>query len=116
VLEAGPLVGTHVAAWSHVQVFSPWRFNVDSVARTLLRRAGWVEPDGDTLPTGGEIVSGYLEPLAKLPELAPHIRFGAAVVAAGRAGYDKMKTPGREGAPFEVRVRTAAGEAIILAQ
>ena len=116
VLEAGPGAGAHVAAWSHVQVFSPWRFNVDTVARTLLHRAGWVEPDGDTLPTGGEIVSGYLEPLAKLPELAPHIHFGAAVVAVGRAGYDKMKTPGRERAPFEVRVRTAAGEIILLAR
>jgi cation diffusion facilitator CzcD-associated flavoprotein CzcO len=29
VLEGGPTVGASVLAWSHVQVFSPWRYNVD---------------------------------------------------------------------------------------
>jgi hypothetical protein len=38
------------------------------------------------------------------------------VVAIARAGQDKMKTTGREEAPFEVRVRTAAGEESLLAR
>lgn len=116
VLEAGTGVGAHVDAWGHVQVFSPWRFNVDPVARRLLLGAGWTEPAGDALPTGAEIVAGYLQPLAKLPELEPALRFGSRVVAIARAGHDKMKTGGREQAPFEVRVRTSAGEESLLAR
>src|ERR671911_497373 len=34
VLEAGTSVGTSVRAWGHVQVFSPWRYNIDGVAGT----------------------------------------------------------------------------------
>ena len=29
VLEAGPTVGHAVRQWSHVQVFSPWEYNID---------------------------------------------------------------------------------------
>jgi thioredoxin reductase len=116
VLEAGPAAGTHVQAWGHVQVFSPWRYNVDALARTRLRAAGWAEPDREALPTGAELVTAYLEPLAKLPEIAPHLRFGARVTAVARASHDKMKTVGREHAPFEVRISTAAGEESVLAR
>jgi thioredoxin reductase len=116
VLEAGPRVGAHIEAWAHVQVFSPWRFNVDPAARTLLLRAGWAEPDGDVLPTGAELLAAYLEPLAKLPELTDRIRLGARVIGVGRAGFDKMKTPGREQAPFEVRIRTATGDETVAAR
>src|SRR5262245_55338756 len=110
VLEAGPAVGTHVSAWGHVQVFSPWRYNVDPAARALLRRAGWVDPDGDALPTGTELVASYLQPLAKLPDIQPNLRFGTRVLAVARASHDKMKTVGREEAPFEIRIGTSAGE------
>ena len=116
VLEAGMTVGTHVGEWGHVQVFSPWRFDVDPVARLLLLGTGWTEPDADALPTGAEIVEGYLQPLAKVPDLEPAIRFGSRVITIARAGHDKMKTTGREQAPFEVRVRTAAGEESLLAR
>ena len=116
LLEAGPAVGTHLDAWGHVQVFSPWRYNVDPLARTRLQGSGWTEPDPDALPTGAELVSGYLQPLAKLPELEPHIRFGARVTAVARASHDKMKTVGRERAPFEVRFGTATGEQSVLAR
>ncbi|HME93830.1 MAG TPA: NAD(P)-binding domain-containing protein [Methylomirabilota bacterium] len=110
VLEAGPAVGTHVSAWGHVQVFSPWRYNVDPAARSLLRRAGWVEPAGDALPTGAELVINYLQPLAKLPDIAPNLRFGTRVLAVARASHDKMKSAGREQAPFEIRIGTSAAE------
>ena len=116
VLEAGPAVGTHLDAWGHVQVFSPWRYNVDPLARTRLQHAGWTEPDPEALPTGAELVTGYLQPLAKLPELEAHIRFGARVTAVARTTHDKMKTGGRERAPFEVRIRTATGEESLLAR
>lgn len=116
VLEAGPAVGTHVSAWGHVQVFSPWRYNVDPTARTLLRRAGWVDPDADALPTGAELVINYVQPLAKLPDIEPHLRFETRVLAVARAGHDKMKTAGREQAPFEIRIKTSAGEESVLAR
>ncbi len=115
VLEAGDSVGAHVLAWAHVQVFSPWRYNIDPVAGAMLRASGWKEPDPDALPTGAEIVAEYLRPLAALPQLASRIRLGARVVAVARAGFDKMKTTGRESAPFELRVRSAAGEETLLA-
>jgi cation diffusion facilitator CzcD-associated flavoprotein CzcO len=41
VLEAGRAVGAAMLAWGHVQVFSPWRYNVDPVARKLLAQGGW---------------------------------------------------------------------------
>jgi SAM-dependent methyltransferase/thioredoxin reductase len=116
VLEAGESVGAQVLAWGHVQVFSPWRYNVDPVAATLLRASGWKEPDPDALPTGAEIVADYLRPLAALPQIAPHVRLGARVLAVARAGHDKTKTTGRETAPFELRVRSAAGEETLLAR
>jgi cation diffusion facilitator CzcD-associated flavoprotein CzcO len=117
VLEAGAAVGSHVAAWGHVQVFSPWRFNIDEVAAKLLRAHGWSDPDADVLPTGAELVSQYLQPLAALPELAPHIRLNARVTRITRFGHDKMKTPGRDTAPFVLRVRATDGhESTLLAR
>jgi thioredoxin reductase len=109
VLEAGASVGAHVARWSHVQVFSPWRYNLDEVSAKLLRASGWVEPDPDALPTGAELVERYLRPLAALPEIAPHLRLDARVTGITRAGFDKMKTVGREAAPFTLRVEAADG-------
>jgi cation diffusion facilitator CzcD-associated flavoprotein CzcO len=117
VFEAGPSVGAHVAAWSHVQVFSPWRYNVDGVAAKLLRANGWMEPDPDVLPTGAELISHYLRPLAAIPEIAPHIRVNAQIIRLTRAGYDKMKTEGRDSAPFAVRARGSDGqESTVLAR
>jgi thioredoxin reductase len=66
-------------------------------------------PEADALPTGGELVERFLEPLAALPEIAPHLRLGRRVVAVSRKGYDKVKSAGREEAPFEVGARTAEG-------
>jgi SAM-dependent methyltransferase/thioredoxin reductase len=117
VLEAGASVGAAVRAWGHVQVFSPWQYNVDPVARKMLAAAGWTEPEPDVLPTGREIVEQYLVPLAALPQLAPHIRLNARVVAVSRRGVDKLATAGREQAPFELRVHVAGGaEETILAR
>jgi thioredoxin reductase len=104
VLEAGRGPGAAIAEWGHVRLFSPWRYDVDAPARRLLEAHGWSAPDADHLPTGAELVEEYLEPLAKLPELAPHLRFGARVVAIGRLGVDRVRSAGREGAPFVVRL------------
>src|SRR6267142_5190350 len=116
VLEAGVSVGAHVRAWSHVQVFSPWRYNVDPVAVALLKAAGWKEPDPDVLPTGGDIVAEYLRPLAELAQIAPHLRLGRRVRSVARVGYDKMKTVGRELAPFVLQVDSPTGRETVIAR
>ena len=109
VLEAGASVGDSIRRWSHVRLFSPWKYLVDGTAGAMLERAGWTAPEGEVLPTGGELVERYLEPLAALPTIAPHLRFGRRVTAVSRRGFDKVKTAGREQAPFELVVRTADG-------
>lgn len=104
VLEGGDSPGAAVRAWGHVQLFSPWEFNTDPAARRLLAGAGWEEPAGSALPTGADLVKHYLQPLAEHPALAPHIRYGARVTALSRLGIDRLRTAGREHAPFVVRL------------
>lgn len=117
VLEAGERVGSSIRRWAHVRLFSPWKYLVDPVAREMLERTGWEMPDPEAIPTGGELVERFLEPLATLPELAPHIRTGWRVDAISRRGFDKVRSRGREEAPFELVVeRERWGATRILAR
>ena len=109
-------MGATVRQWGHVRIFSPWRYNVDAVAVAMLEKAGWTMPDPDHLPTGQELVEEYLEPLAELPEIRPHLRLRTRVVRITRRGYDKLRTSGREQAPFMLRVVTLAGDEAITAR
>lgn len=111
VLEAGDGPAAAVRQWGHVRLFSPWRFNVDRAARRLLADAGWVEPDADILPTGGQLAADYLQPLADLPTLKPHVRYDTRVVAVTRLGLDRLRTAGRDTTPFLVRL--ADGEDVL---
>ncbi|MFC3500007.1 FAD-dependent oxidoreductase [Micromonospora krabiensis] len=104
VLEAGATAGAAVRQWGHVRVFSPWRYNVDPAARRLLDEAGWVAPAEDALPTGAELVADYLQPLAELPQLKPHLRYDTRVEAISRLGLDRLRTAGREQTPFLIRL------------
>lgn len=109
VFERGSSVGASLLEWGHVRVFSPWEFNVDAAARSLLEAAGWDAPESTELPTGRQIVEQYLEPLAQLPGLAPCIRLSASVSAITRLGLDKVSSKDRGTAPFEVRWTDAEG-------
>jgi len=109
VLEAGPEVGHAVRQWSHVRMFSPWRYNVDAAAERLLAQSGWNRPDPEHYPIGGELVEQYLEPLATRTDLRERIHTHARVISVARVGFDKVKTAGREAAPFEVRYRNGKG-------
>lgn len=109
LFEAGERVGTSLRDWAHVRVFSPWSLNVDAAAADLLARQGWTAPNPKALPTGGEIVRRYLEPLAAVPEIARGLRLGARVTAVGRLGLDKMRDAGRADAPFAIRWTAADG-------
>jgi thioredoxin reductase len=115
VLEAGERAGASVASWGHVRVFSPWKYMVDPAARRLLESYGWRAPDGEALPTGAELVRDYLAPLAALPAMAPHVRYGHRVTAVTRLGFDKVKSGGRAYAPSELVAHTAAGDVRLLA-
>jgi thioredoxin reductase len=116
VFEAGAGVAAHLQSYGHVRLFSPWRYNVDTAARALLESTGWAMPDLDGLPTAGELVERYLGPLAAHRALAPHIHFGHQVLGISRAGFDKVKTAGREHADFVLVVQTVEGVKEIRAQ
>ncbi|MFB7511977.1 FAD-dependent oxidoreductase [Streptomyces sp. NPDC056144] len=107
VLEAGSQPGTSVREWSHVRLFSAWSEVVDPVAEKLLTPTGWVKPDPDTYPTGGEWVAAYLAPLADA--LGDRIRLGARVTGVSRAGRDRVVDADREQQPFTVYVRHGDG-------
>ena len=104
VLEAGDTPAAAVRSWGHVRLFSPWRYNVDSAAAKLLADAGWARPDDDRLPTGARLADDYLRPLAGLPVIEPHVRYGARVVAVTRLGLDRVRTTGRADTPFLIRL------------
>jgi glycine/D-amino acid oxidase-like deaminating enzyme len=104
VLEAGDSIAASIAEWAHVRLFSPWRFDTDPAARALLEQTDWTAPDPEKLPTGGELISEYLAPLAAHPAIAPHVRLGAAVTAIGRQGFDRVHTAGRENSAFVIRL------------
>jgi thioredoxin reductase len=110
VLEAGDAVGHSVRQWAHVRMFSPWEYTVDRAAVAFLETAGWRRPPDDALPTGGELVAQYLEPLASLPALRPHIHLRSRVIGVTRKGFDKVKTEGRASRPFSISVLAADGQ------
>src|SRR4051794_23977928 len=115
VLEAGDNVGHAMRQWGHVQLFSPWEYNLDKAAARLLAATGWNSPEPDQYPTGAEMVERYLEPLANNTALKPHIRTSSRVTGISRAGFDKLKTKGRETAPFEIRYQNGKGPEIVKA-
>ena len=61
VLEAGDSIGHSVRQWGHVQLFSPWEYNIDRAAARLLAPTGWNSPDPHQYPTGVELLERYLD-------------------------------------------------------
>jgi Pyridine nucleotide-disulphide oxidoreductase len=115
ILEAGPQVAHAVRQWGHVQLFSPWEYNVDRAAERLLSATGWNSPAPDHYPTGAELVDLYLDPLANKTALRNHIQTGSRVTDISRVGFDKLKTEGRDGAPFEIRYENGQGSKTVRA-
>jgi thioredoxin reductase len=115
VLEAGENVGHAVRAWGHVQLFSPWEYNIDRAAERLLSPTGWNSPDPQQYPTGAELVERYLEPLAGKTALAQYIQTRSRVTGISRTGFDKLKSKGREKAPFEIRYQNGQGPEVVSA-
>ncbi len=103
IFEQGNEVAHAIRQWQHVKMFSPWEFNIDTAAEKLLNNAGWDRPDDDELPTGGELIERYIEPLGTQTILKQYIKLSARVTAISRVDFDKLKTEGREKAKFEIR-------------
>lgn len=102
-LEAGEQVGANLRDYGHVQLFSPWQYDVDHAMARLLAPSGWTAPPAAELPRAGEVVERVLEPFAALPQVVPFIKLGARVLAVSREGFDKVKSAGRDKAAFLVR-------------
>ncbi|MDR7319097.1 NAD(P)-binding domain-containing protein [Brevibacillus nitrificans] len=105
LFEAGSEVGASVLEWGHVRMFSPWEYTMDESAVRLLSAHDWEAPHGGDIPTGRELIEKYLQPLADLPEIAPFVHLNSQVIAVGKKDLDKMKSRGREQAPFVVRYK-----------
>jgi hypothetical protein len=110
IFEKSKQVAANMRDYGHVRLFSPWRFNIDRAARALLEQAHWRAPDLDALPTGGEIFRDYLAPLAAIPAIAERLRLDSEVTSISRRGFDKVKSAGRDAAPFVMRLRQGNGE------
>src|SRR3954454_7707670 len=115
VLEAGPEAAHAVRQFQHVQLFSPWEYNIDTAAARLLADTGWDSPEPEVYSTGREVVDAYLAPLATRTALRDVIRTSHRVTAISRAGFDKAKSKGRAAAPFESRYRSGKGDAAMQA-
>ena len=103
LLEASDSVGASLRDYGHVRLFSPWRYNIDPAMTAQLETAGWSAPNLEELPLAGEIVERVLQPYAALPAVTRTLMLKTRVLAISREGFDKVKTAGRELAPFVIR-------------
>ncbi|KPH77351.1 FAD-dependent oxidoreductase [Bosea vaviloviae] len=115
LFERGLSIGHAVRQWAHVPMFSPWAYNIDAAAGRLLAARGWAPPAPDAYPTGGDLLALYLAPLAALAGIRDAIRLESDVTAISRLGFDKVKTAGRDSAPFAIRYRQGGDETTQLA-
>ena len=109
VFETGSSVASNLETFAHVQLFSPWRFNIDAAARRMLEASGWSPPPADELPTAGAMLERYLKPLAALAAIASALKLEHRVESVARDGFDKVKSKGRDDAPFVIRALSREG-------
>ena len=110
IYEAGDSIASSMRSWGHVRLFSPWKHLIDPAARRLLEASGWAAPlSQGSAPFGSELVEKYLEPLAALPEIAPHLTLGVTVDAVTRLGMDRTRSTARAVTPFALRITDASG-------
>lgn len=109
LFEKGNEVGANIRSWGHVTLFSPWKYNMDSTAKELLQTTDWVEPNGELIPTGNELIKNYLKPLSELSEIKSYIKSNHHVIAITRKNNDKMKSKNRNQNPFVLFMETNNG-------
>lgn len=109
VFEAGPEPAFAIKQWQHIELFSPWKFNIDPSAVRLLQKNGWQTPSKTNLPMGKEFRVEYLLPLAELPEMSSRIRLNSKITAVSRKNWDKVKNVNRSKFPFLITVQQPDG-------
>jgi cation diffusion facilitator CzcD-associated flavoprotein CzcO len=113
VYEAAPTVAGNVRSWGHVRLFTPWEMNVSPRMRRHLEAAGREVPSGTGCPSGDDLATEVLEPLAALPEIAPRLRLGTRVLGIGRQGllkHEEIATPERGRHPFRLLLSKGDGK------
>lgn len=111
LFEAGQ-IGESVWSWGHVRLFSPWSLNYSPRARAQLEQRGVDLPDPDAHPTGWDLVSKFLLPLAKTLPASVAVHPGITAIAATRVNTlkgDHIGAPERADAPFRVLWRNRQG-------
>ncbi len=116
ILESGMEIADNVRSWGHVPMFSPWKLNIDEASRELLARHHWKEPGLNRIPTGKELIEEYLFPLSQTKEIKPFIRLGSKVISITRKRISKLRNPGRESAPFILRIEVENGIEVVEAR
>lgn len=106
IVEKGA-VAQNIRSWQHVTLFSPWQYNIDEVAKQLLEESGWEAPRSDVIPSGEQLVSHYLQPLADL--FKGSILLNHEVIGISREQMDRMKSKKREQTPFQIIAETLVG-------
>lgn len=109
VYEAADGVAAHVRAWGHVRLFTPWDLDVSPRMRRHVPHA----PEGGDCPTGAELATRLLDPVAALPVLRRRIRLRTRVAGVARTGllkHEQIGTGARAAAPFTLLLDTPEGE------
>ena len=115
VLEAGDSVGHAVRQWGHVQLFSPWEYNIDRAAARLLAATGWNSPEPDQYPTGAELVERYLEPLATNTALAATSTHRAASPASAASASTSSRPRAARPRRSKFDIRTGKARRVVKA-
>jgi thioredoxin reductase len=110
ILESGARVASSMWDWGHVRLFTPWSYLTDPASVRLLRGRGrWETPEESYVPYAIEVVEQYLDPIAALPQIAPHLRLEHRVTSINRDGHDLLKDGERENSPFVIVADTPHG-------
>ncbi|MFD2629661.1 NAD(P)-binding domain-containing protein [Oceanobacillus kapialis] len=108
ILEKGESVGSNILEWRHVQLFSPWEYNIDQAALQLLQKTDWQQPDIHKLPTGKDFIEEYLLPLSRLGVIHDNLQYNAEVIHVTKNGADKLKSDKRNERPFVVHYKNGS--------
>jgi thioredoxin reductase len=105
-------VGAHPLKWAHVRLFTPLKDNISPLFLKNLSHA----PDLNSCLTGREFAEQVLVPVSNSPALQGKVREKCEVLAIAKRRMIKTEMPGhplRAERPFQLLVRSAAGEEIV---
>ncbi|CAM9610670.1 unnamed protein product [Phaeothamnion confervicola] len=110
-IERGACVAANVNAWKHVRLFSPWELNISPDGKAALAGLSLTLPPAKEFPTGAQLVTGYLQPLAnRLIEQSTQFQLllNTVVVSVGKSQLLKRECIGggaRKGGKFRILVQ-----------